>query len=114
MRVILVGALALMASGCGGQVGAAKEVVSRELKDPASAEFRDVKVAGPAVCGQVNAKNSYGGYEGFRRFVVVNGVAWIDREQTMPAQPTEADVLIARRRVEFWDVWETHCGASKS
>jgi len=48
------------------------------LKDPESARFRDVKsrrftdgrgdeVFG--VCGEINAKNSYGGYIGFRGFV---------------------------------------------
>lgn len=48
------------------------------LKDPSSAEFRDVKsyaftgqnglADGFTVCGMVNAKNSYGGYTGFTPF----------------------------------------------
>ncbi|MBK3463049.1 hypothetical protein [Pseudomonas haemolytica] len=50
------------------------------LKDPASAQFKDVRIADVtgAVCGQVNAKNSYGGYSGFARFAVSNGQATID------------------------------------
>lgn len=43
------------------------------LKDPGSAEFQNTfvsrKLGGPVVCGEVNAKNSFGGYTGFQRFV---------------------------------------------
>lgn len=49
----------------------AKAAVTALLKDPASAQFRHVfeGVAG-FVCGEVNAKNAFGGYVGFRIFVV--------------------------------------------
>lgn len=47
------------------------------LKDPFSARFRNVYLSdsqiGPMVCGELNAKNSYGAYVGFRRFFS-NGV----------------------------------------
>lgn len=47
------------------------------LKDPFSARFRNVYLSdsqiGPVVCGELNAKNSYGAYVGFRRFFS-NGV----------------------------------------
>lgn len=49
------------------------------LKDPDSAVFKDVwhVGGGRALCGQVNAKNSYGGYSGFRPFVAdFEGVSW--------------------------------------
>jgi hypothetical protein len=56
----------------------AKETVSNEMKDPNSTQFKDIKLSkyGPAdvVCGAVNAKNGYGGYMGFQRFVVLDGV----------------------------------------
>lgn len=43
------------------------------LKDPESARFRNLRVAGYAdgsvVCGEVNGKNSYGGYTGYQPFV---------------------------------------------
>lgn len=55
----------------------AKEAVSAQLKDPESARFKDVVFRslknGFAVCGQVNAKNSFGGYVGFRAFYVSDG-----------------------------------------
>ena len=43
------------------------------LKDPDSAEFRGVfyseKGGVPMACGEVNSKNSMGGFTGFQRFV---------------------------------------------
>ncbi len=53
---------------------AAERAVRRELKDPDSAQFKDVRANyteefGVAACGLVNAKNEIGGYTGFRRFV---------------------------------------------
>ncbi|HHA2818290.1 TPA: hypothetical protein ACOFCQ_000825 [Stenotrophomonas maltophilia] len=53
---------------------AAERAVRRELKDPEAAEFRDVRANyteefGVVACGRVNAKNEFGGYAGFRRFV---------------------------------------------
>lgn len=61
------------------QIDAAKKVVADTLKDPESARFSDVYgIAGEnaepgkhAVCGRVNAKNSYGGYVGYRPFLVM-------------------------------------------
>lgn len=42
------------------------------MKDPRSAEFRDLKRcgAGDIIEGEVNAKNSYGAYSGYQRFIV--------------------------------------------
>lgn len=48
------------------------EVVTRSLlKDPDSAKFEGIRpgLAG-AWCGNVNAKNGFGGYTGMRRFVI--------------------------------------------
>ena len=51
-----------------------KESVLAKLKDPKSAEFKEVYFFRgadnvPITCGQVNSKNSFGGYVGFQRFV---------------------------------------------
>ena len=53
---------------------AAERAVRRELKDPDAAQFKDVRANyteefGVVACGRVNAKNEFGGYTGFRRFV---------------------------------------------
>lgn len=50
-------------------IDAAKDRVTRDLKDPDSAKFRGVKAfPNGVVCGEVNAKNSFGAYTGFRAF----------------------------------------------
>jgi hypothetical protein len=61
----------------------AKAAVRDILKDPASAQFRNVYVQKTGVtCGQVNAKNAFGGYVGFRGFAVdQEGRAVIDGEE---------------------------------
>lgn len=43
----------------------AREFLTPHLKDPDSAQFRNQK----RICGEVNAKNSFGGYAGFKRFI---------------------------------------------
>lgn len=48
----------------------AKQSVKNMLKDPSSVQFRGLHTNSAGdVCGQFNAKNSYGGYEGFEDFM---------------------------------------------
>jgi hypothetical protein len=59
---------------------AAKSNIAAKLKDPASAQFRSLFLSAKEIesggktytmhtlCGELNAKNSFGGYQGFRRF----------------------------------------------
>lgn len=50
-----------------------KESVRLKLKDPDSAEFKKVFFSDssgvPMTCGEVLAKNSFGGYSGYQRFI---------------------------------------------
>jgi hypothetical protein len=51
-------------------IAQAHERVKDSLKDPDSAKFKsDFAGKDGAVCGFVNAKNSYGGYGGFVRYI---------------------------------------------
>lgn len=58
---------------------AAQDAVRQMLKDPESARFRSVASTAHVtprgekvyVCGEVNAKNSFGGYVGFRHFYAI-------------------------------------------
>lgn len=57
------------------QIAFAKEKAAYDLKDPSSAQFRDLYaitrgLGDDTVCGEINAKNSYGAYVGFRKFYV--------------------------------------------
>lgn len=64
------------------EIAAAKEIAARKLKDPSSAQFRDLRIAGTGdkarVCGEINGKNSYGGYVGFMKFSVAGNAAIIE------------------------------------
>ncbi len=82
-------------------VVASQDGVRSRLKDPDSADFRNVgyysggKEGASAVCGEVNAKNSFGAFSGFERFVAMGPeVAFL-----------ESDVEAS----EFAKVWQGVC-----
>lgn len=49
----------------------AENAVKQILRDPSSAQFRSVREYAGPVCGEVNAKNGFGGFTGYTRFIVV-------------------------------------------
>jgi hypothetical protein len=66
-------------------ISSSEQSVKEKLRDPDSAEFRNVRFysgAGvPVSCGEVNAKNGFGGYTGFERFVAMGPeMAYLDSE----------------------------------
>lgn len=84
------------------------EAVKRSLKDPNSAQFRDIHVAShetkcgtavEAICGQVNARNAFGGYVGFRPFLAYQSTCTDD-----PGTKTEMVGEISQDGLrEIWD-----------
>ena len=53
----------------------AQAQIKDSLKDPYSAKFRNAK----GRCGEVNSKNSFGAYTGFKRYIAVRpGVSFLD------------------------------------
>lgn len=63
----------------------AKKAVLARLKDPDSAQFKDVRygdseATGPVAYGFVNSKNSFGGYTGFQRFISNGRTVLLDEE----------------------------------
>lgn len=78
-----------------------QEAVKAKLKDPGSAEFRDVyfnrgKDGLPVTCGEVNSKNSFGGFSGHQKFVSAGKTELTYLEEQMAAG-------------EFAKVWSTLC-----
>jgi hypothetical protein len=73
MKKRLVLSLCLL-SGCGGLdplTREAQDAVKRQLRDPDSAQFRDVERCSgdrEVVRGEVNSRNGFGGYIGFQSF----------------------------------------------
>ncbi|MEF8689403.1 UNVERIFIED_CONTAM: hypothetical protein NO986_18220 [Comamonas sp. A-3] len=70
----------------------AREMVTKHLKDPESASFRNQK----GLCGEVNSKNSFGGYPGYRRFIAAN-------ENMVAFEGGNMD------STEFNQVWQQFC-----
>lgn len=63
-----------------------QDKVAATLKDPSSAQFRNINLVErtTTLCGEVNAKNSFGGYVGFRPFVASEQAAFVQ-----PAECTD-------------------------
>jgi hypothetical protein len=82
-------------------VARGQEAVKAKLKDPGSAQFRAVffnrgKDGLPVTCGEVNSKNSFGGYSGHQKFVSAGKPERTYLEEQMAAG-------------EFAKVWNTLC-----
>lgn len=75
---------ALQEKGRAAAVADVLTFVTDGMKDPESVRFRKVRVvqyeAGAVVCGEINAKNGYGGYTGFSPFVAAPSRAVIRRD----------------------------------
>jgi hypothetical protein len=72
---VIIGCTPSCLSSAAEQVSAdirvARLAVKELLKDPDSARFRLEFTTNGAVCGRVNARNSYGGYAGEKSYVYV-------------------------------------------
>lgn len=79
MRVVLVVAACLALAGCKDKlVETVKEQAASQLRDPSSAQFRNVRRNQVFVCGEINGKNGFGAYSGFTRFYGTDGTVTID------------------------------------
>jgi hypothetical protein len=76
----------------------AKAAVKDTLRDPASAQFKNIKINSVGdVCGQFNAKNSFGGYGEFEYFrYEVKNKLLTNREVTRLEAEIEQDKLTRR------------------
>lgn len=75
--------------GFASEIGTAQSSIKNLMKDPDSTNFKAVREiknsqGGKFVCGEVNSKNSYGGYVGFKNFAYQGGRAVIDGSFSNP------------------------------
>ena len=83
VALMMVAGIAQAQQDCSLIIPPTLEVASNVLKDPMSAQFRNIKIYSPYVdtkgvvhtdqylaAGEVNGKNSFGGYVGFAKFAV--------------------------------------------
>jgi hypothetical protein len=73
-----------------------EKYVKEKIREPALAQFRNQFIGkGGAPCGEVNAKDAFGAYMGYQRYISVA------RELTMLAQDLPPD--------EFEESWQELC-----
>ena len=103
-KILLIGIAGLLMVGCGkkepteAELNSFREIKAQEsvkalLKDPSSAEFRNMN----GMCGEVNSKNSFGAYTGFVRFIGTPDLTIIEGENPQVDQAT------------FNEVWKKMC-----
>lgn len=75
-------------NGAQAAIEKGQAAITRQLTDPESAQFRSVTASQRGdkwiVCGEVNAKNQFGGYVGFKRFYVSDGQPGVDNDEYFP------------------------------
>jgi hypothetical protein len=81
---------------------AAESAVKEGLKDPGSAQFKNLVVktnslGQTSVCGEYNARNSFGGYVGFQPFGVVGSVVAAQTAELERMGCLGPDAELARR-----------------
>ncbi len=88
-KIAFIALLAISISACEDSTEKEiKEYVASQLKDPKSTEFRNVKlkknsIAGSVMCGELNSKNSYGAYAGFKRFIAIKAHSATDQQKNI-------------------------------
>lgn len=83
MRTVIAALLSIASSGALAVELSTEQlsVLTHEMNDPASAQVREVRASSEhdgVFCGEVNWRNSAGGYDGFRAF-------WLDMEERQSA-----------------------------
>ena len=98
----------LIACGEWNRSAEAQEAVSKQLSDPASAKFRDLKMVTGAngkvyVCGAVNGRERTGDYGDFRDFVysVETNEVFLFPARTMTSPRGEIAISRARRELDI-------------
>ena len=80
-----------------GYISRANSTLVQDFKDPDSVKFRNIflsQIDVPIVCGEVNAKNSYGGYTGFKKYY---------------ATDTKNFGKVDDGSGKFTEIWERYC-----
>lgn len=74
------------------EITAIRASLQTQLKDADSAKFLNVRMNGSSVCGQVNCKNAFGAYVGFRTFF---GMVFQPAKDNKLTKPTAMIMTIA-------------------
>jgi hypothetical protein len=91
------------------------QAVADTTRDPNAVQFRKIHVgADGALCGEMNAKNAFGGYVGFKPFLVRNGAILIVTDEGREQRKDLSDKQWAWERLLDQKEFDEACGASAS
>lgn len=96
------------------EIAIAEQIVRNSVKDPASVQFDRVSYRRDtsAVCGRFNARNGFGGYVGFRRFVrVADGTVHLERDY--PQVPGQTDQMSFQQLAKLQQSLESAKGVAE-
>jgi hypothetical protein len=84
-NILLCLFIVIFVSGCeDSNIKKAKHNLANKMKDPSSVQWKDIrKIDENLVCGEYNAKNSYGAYIGFKKFASLRDLLILDDEQAI-------------------------------
>jgi hypothetical protein len=89
----------------------AKKAATRNLLDPESARFRDTYITADdnrgGLCGEINSKNQFGAYSGYRRFIVGTVGSGLLTPVFEPTNRRESLYEFERRLFE--EQWKNFC-----
>lgn len=86
---------------------AALEHVASQLIDPSSAQFRGVRKGRMiGYCGEINGKNRFGAYVGFKRFYGGDTYSFVEPEP--PAEGEDGSATLLRK--VFYEGYHNECG----
>jgi hypothetical protein len=89
----------------------AKNAATRNLLDPESARFRDTYITADdnrgGLCGEINSKNQFGAYSGYRRFIVGVSASGLLPPVFEPTNRRESLYEFERRLFE--EQWKNTC-----
>lgn len=84
----------------------AKAEVAAGMLDPTSVQFRNIAVAKvggtDVICGEVNAKNSFGGYVGFGSFTSERAENGVSETKVSTDRLTLADGIMCKAEIDKW------------
>lgn len=114
---VLVGSCSFLPGSEANMEKRAQDVLANVLNDPASAQFRELKYATAhekgkpdekVICGQVNAKNRFGAYIGFHRFIAstTDNFAAVDPETQITDPRTRDEIHEVASQAGFDEAWK--------
>lgn len=101
-------------AACDGRFGEAKRLVRATLTDPQSAQFESLRQGkdDKTVCGLVNSRNRFGGYDGRRRFYAELGSRSVQVEPDGELSPAAREMFgdgVLIDRPAFDRLYEQKC-----